>query len=195
MGGGWSYAQNMTKRGQPRQTQAAVVLQRKSFTLLLQIPWLGKTSQTCIPSAEVLGKGEGVMEMERKTERMYRFTACVLLAGLISHSEETQMYRQGVCSFIFRQLHNTGLFPTNRAPHAAMPGIVGFLLIAWTVHSLTRRNQRSFRCLLENPRQAVTIYWVLSLFQSPHGNLWSSPQSDLWVFDDFPELWWKPLHS
>lgn len=57
---------------------------------------------------------------------MYHFTACVLLAGLISHSEETQMYKEGVCCFIFRRLHNTGLFPTDCGLHSAMPGITIF---------------------------------------------------------------------
>lgn len=41
------------------------------------------------------------------------------------------MYKEGLCSasFIFRQLDNTGLFLTDRAPYAAMPKTVGFLLL------------------------------------------------------------------
>lgn len=60
-----------------------------------------------------VGGGGAEMELESTTERMYHFRACALLAGLISHSEETLMYRKGVCSFIFRQLHNSGLFLTD----------------------------------------------------------------------------------
>lgn len=46
---------------------------------------------------------------ERDKENVPFNSLCVLLADLVSHSEATQTYRDGVCSFIFRQLHNTGL--------------------------------------------------------------------------------------
>lgn len=72
------------------------------------------------------------MELESTTERMYYFSACVLLAGLISHSEETLMYRKEVCFLCF--------WASLR--HTVTPGMA---------QSLTSRNRRSFKesCVTE----------------------------------------------